>query len=285
MSLVSIAQSSDSLGLGGTSQTSSSLGTTLLTSTTIANNSKDLRQTTVSASSASNVMSLNATNISSTSVTTSIPKTSSAISTSRTSGTLQGISQGLTTVSGGKGAADKVKKYTYRELQELVANWTSELEENEKLFLKQAQQMSEWDKTLTLNAEGIINIHSDLDSVKSDQNKLEKELDLILAQQKDIEELLRPLEEQASYRQSSTQQKADVERERIYSLAESLDQQMQQMEQSLAEIIEHINSASGERDPNAPIAQIARILNAHASSLQWIERNAGVLGHQLERIS
>jgi hypothetical protein len=67
-------------------------------------------------------MSLNATNISSTSVTTSIPKTSSAISTSRTSGTLQGISQGLTTVSGGKGAADKVKKYTYRELQELVAN-------------------------------------------------------------------------------------------------------------------------------------------------------------------
>jgi hypothetical protein len=33
-----------------------------------------------------------------------------------------GISQGLTTVSGGKGAADKVKKYTYRELQELVAN-------------------------------------------------------------------------------------------------------------------------------------------------------------------
>ena len=31
--------------------------------------------------------------------------------------------------------------------------------------------MSEWDKTLTLNAEGIINIHSDLDSVKSDQNK------------------------------------------------------------------------------------------------------------------
>ena len=46
-------------------------------------------------------------------------------------------------------------------------------------------------------------------------DRLEKELDLILAQQKDIEELLRPLEEQASYRQSSTQQKADVERERM----------------------------------------------------------------------
>ena len=39
-----------------------------------------------------------------------------------------------------------------------------------------------------------------------------------------------------------------------YVLAESLDQQMQQMEQSLSEIIEHINTASAERNPNAPVS-------------------------------
>ena len=45
--------------------------------------------------------------------------------------------------------------------------------------------------------------------------RLEKELDLILAQQKDIEGLLRPLEEQASNHQLSGHQKADIERERM----------------------------------------------------------------------
>ena len=101
-------------------------------------------------------------------------------------------------VSGSTAAAD-AKKYTYRELQDLVTGvcvhfgvnlredgkclscvsrmcillpqWTQELGDNEKMFQKHAQQIHDWDKTLSVNAEKIVELHENLDTVKADHNR------------------------------------------------------------------------------------------------------------------
>lgn len=49
--------------------------------------------------------------------------------------------------------------------------WTQELGDNEKLFQKHAQQIYDWDKSLTVNAEKIVELHDNLDAVQADHNR------------------------------------------------------------------------------------------------------------------
>ncbi len=78
------------------------------------------------------------------------------------------------------------------------------------------------------------------------------------SQQSELEEILRPLEEPLAGAPPP-----DAERERIYSLAETLDAQLQRMSDDLREVIEHINSANKSRDDSEPLVQISKVLNAH----------------------
>ena len=59
----------------------------------------------------------------------------------------------------------------------------------------------------------------------------------------------------------------DAERERIYSLAENMDAQLQRMGDDLREIIEHLNSANRSTNESDPIVQISRVLNAHIAHM------------------
>ena len=60
----------------------------------------------------------------------------------------------------------------------------------------------------------IVQLNADVEQVKLDQQKLDQELDFVLSQQKELDELLVPLEKAlAELAPVSYQQHADVERE------------------------------------------------------------------------
>ncbi|KAB0341376.1 hypothetical protein FD754_018302, partial [Muntiacus muntjak] len=84
---------------------------------------------------------------------------------------------------------------TYGQLDGLVNKWSLELEDQEKHFLHQATLVNAWDYTLMKNGEKITALHGEVEKVKLDQKRLEQELDFILSQQKELENLLIPLEE------------------------------------------------------------------------------------------
>lgn len=46
------------------------------------------------------------------------------------------------------------------------------------------------------NGEKILNLNSSIERVKQQQQQLDQELDFVLAQQKELEELIRPLEKE-----------------------------------------------------------------------------------------
>ncbi|GAC94912.1 nucleoporin [Pseudozyma hubeiensis SY62] len=93
---------------------------------------------------------------------------------------------------------------------------------------------------------------------------------------------------------------ADVERERAYGLAETLNGQLDDVSKNLAAMIGELNSsgANAARSGGAEgkdgvdawaaegrdgsIAQIVAILNAHLGSLKWIDQSAGALRGKLE---
>ena len=52
-------------------------------------------------------------------------------------------------------AASTGPKMSYQELEQAINKWTVELEEQEKIFLKQATQVNAWDRLLIENGEKV----------------------------------------------------------------------------------------------------------------------------------
>ncbi|KFO71976.1 Nuclear pore glycoprotein p62, partial [Cuculus canorus] len=175
---------------------------------------------------------------------------------------------------------------TYAQLESLINKWSLELEDQEKHFLHQATQVNAWDRMLIENGEKITSLHKEVEKVKLDQKRLDQDLDFILSQQKELEDLLTPLEESVK-EQSGTiyLQHADEEREKTYKLAENIDAQLKRMAQDLKDIIEHLNTSGGPADTSDPLQQICKILNAHMDSLQWIDQNSAVLQRKVEEVT
>ncbi|XP_027701373.1 nuclear pore glycoprotein p62 isoform X2 [Vombatus ursinus] len=175
---------------------------------------------------------------------------------------------------------------TYAQLESLINKWSLELEDQEKHFLQQATQVNAWDRTLIENGEKITSLHREVEKVKLDQKRLDQELDFILSQQKELEDLLAPLEEAVKEQSGIIYlQHADEEREKTYKLAENIDAQLKRMAQDLKDIIEHLNMSGGPPDTSDPLQQICKILNAHMDSLQWIDQNSALLQRKVEEVS
>ncbi|KAL4648832.1 nuclear pore glycoprotein p62-like [Arapaima gigas] len=195
-----------------------------------------------------------------------------------------GTATSITTATTSAASAPPVM--TYAQLEALINKWSLELEDQERHFLHQATQVNAWDRMLVENGEKITSLHKEMEKVKLDQRRLDQELDFILSQQKELEDLLCPLEESVK-EQSGTiyMQNADEERERTYKLAENVDAQLKRMSQDLKEIIDHLNTSSGPADTSDPLQQICKILNAHMDSLQWVDQNSVLLQRRVEEVS
>ncbi|XP_042638419.1 nucleoporin-62 C-terminal-like protein [Orycteropus afer afer] len=142
---------------------------------------------------------------------------------------------------------------TYGKLHDLINNWHLELEDYEKHFLYQANRVNAWDRILIENGEKIITLHGEMEKVKLSQKRLEQELNCVLSQQKELEDLLIPLEESVEAQSRSVYlQYADDARERTYKLSENIDAQLKHIAQDLRAIIEYLNTF-GPADTTEPI--------------------------------
>lgn len=166
-------------------------------------------------------------------------------------------------------------------LEENINKWTNLLEEQEKVFINQATQVNAWDSILLKNGQKIVELNKAVEKVKADQKAMEQELEFISAQHTELEESIIPLELELS----KMPQQVDVERSQTYLMAETLDSQLKQMSEDLKEVIEHLNEANKFSDPTDPMVQIGKILNAHFTSLQWIEDKTSVIGNRLDDIN
>ncbi|XP_030762585.1 nuclear pore glycoprotein p62 [Sitophilus oryzae] len=169
---------------------------------------------------------------------------------------------------------------TFVQLEDLINKWTIDLEEQGKYFVNQAKQLNAWDTLLISNGEKILNLNSSIERVKQQQSQLDQELDFILAQQKELEELIVPLEKELV-----DVPVTDIDRNQMYQFAEIIDSQLKQISDDLKEIIENINETNKDEEVSNPITQISKILNAHMNSLQWIDRNTAEISRNLEEIS
>lgn len=171
--------------------------------------------------------------------------------TTATATSLVGSSLATTTV------APTTGNLTFGQLEEALNKWTLELEDQGKMFINQALQLNAWDRLVIANGEKILSLNNGIEKVKQQQQQLDHELDFVLAQQRELEECIVPLEKELKDVPIT-----DQDRNHTYQMAENMDTQLKQMSEDLKEIIEHLNESNKAEDSNDPVAQIGRILNA-----------------------
>ncbi|XP_016969952.1 nuclear pore glycoprotein p62 [Drosophila rhopaloa] len=176
-------------------------------------------------------------------------------------------------------AISTASQLSYNQLEEHINKWTLEFEEQEKVFTEQATQINAWDKLLISNNQKIVELNDAVKKVKTDQQVLDQELEFIATQQKELEDSLAPLE-----KEFVNLPRVDMERSQTYLMVENLDTQLKQMSEDLKEIIDNLNEANKGQDTSDPIIQIGKILNAHMSSLQWIESQSSNICKKLDDI-
>ncbi|KFB34747.1 AGAP010978-PA-like protein [Anopheles sinensis] len=216
-----------------------------------------------------------------TTTTSATPKTTApATQASQATGTGLAASLSTNTQTTQSTSVAGNQQLKFFQLEEFINKWTLELEEQEKLFTNQATQVNAWDNMLLANGEKIVALNEAVMKVKAEQNAMEQELEFITAQHTELEECIVPLEQELS-----RIGQIDLERGQTYSMAETLDSQLKQMYEDLKEVIEHLNDANKYTDPNDPLVQIGKILNAHMNSLQWIDSSSTVITNRLEEIN
>ena len=272
--------------VGGTASGFSLAGTATTTATTTASSGFALPSLSTGTSAASTGFSLSTSSATTTSSGLSLPTSSTAsvgfgnLAAPAAASTQASLTSTTTTTSSAA-AAVQASNLSFRQLEENMNKWTLELEEMEKQFLNQSSQVNAWDQLLVKNGEKILALNDTVSRVRQDQQRLEHELDFVAGQQTELEEALRPLEASIG---AGSGGPVDTERERTYQLAENLDAQLKRMSEDLKEVIAHLNLGNRGSDSADPVAQIAKILNAHMDSLQWIDSNAGNIEKQLAQV-
>ncbi|KAG7097103.1 hypothetical protein E1B28_004485 [Marasmius oreades] len=168
-------------------------------------------------------------------------------------------------------------------IEEIVNKWHSELETHVREFNNFAAEVAMWDRALIENGNNLAALYSHVLQAEREQNEVDQSLDHIEQQQKDLAVTLDSYEKVTeevfggaggSLRALDTGP-ADTERDKNYMLATDLHTHLDDLSNSLTQMIESVNSlsipAGSDTCSENPMTQISQILSTHLESLQWID--------------
>ena len=206
-----------------------------------------------------------------------------------------------------------------KSMEDIVKMWQGELDASIKEFSQQAGEVAAYDRVLLKGGDEISRLVAQIAQAEERQSGIDQTLDYVEQQQTELNALLDTYESQRSELLQASGARgrmdmgvADVEREKVYALAENLNTQLDDMSRNLVSMIDEVNQMSApttngrravrdatdassealgslqvSRDVPGyedPITQISAILNAHFSSLKWIDEHTSSLRDRLEAL-
>lgn len=193
-------------------------------------------------------------------------------------------------------------------LEDIVDGWQRDLDESVKMFEKQAGEVREWDTVLVRNGNQIAALHRQVLDAQANQTALDRNLDYIESQQKQLDSMLTHYEREISTfmdkdtKPLTAKMPADREREKSYALAEDLNKQLDDISRNLSQMIDEVNKLSAGNPgvqqapdaitaadaqaqlPDDPINQLSAILGAHLRALHSIDANSTRLGAKVDEL-
>lgn len=136
------------------------------------------------------------------------------------------------------------------------------------------------------NGDRIFELHGEVQRVQVAQKELDQNLEIIYGQQNELDALLSSLESEVeNLANESEPTPTDLEREKGYQLAEDINAELDQMETTLKDMINKLNASHTTSDSDNPVNQVVKILNAHLTSLQWLDQNSNYLQSKLQELN
>ena len=178
-----------------------------------------------------------------------------------------------------------------RTLDDVVNEWSSELESQVRFFSSSAEAVARADSQVRENAGRIERMASELSAVRAAQDELDRSIELVLASQRESHTYLAALEadvERLAARRG-TPSKAARDRDAAYALAGDIAVQLDNMSSSIEELVGKVNAsratralagAGGPTDTQA----LTTVLNAHLHALNWVGDTTDSLAERLDQI-
>lgn len=135
-------------------------------------------------------------------------------------------------------------------LDEIIQKWVKELDAQVKLFHQRSIELNRWDKLLMEQGNKIAQLYDVVIQAETMQTELDQNLDYLASQQNELAGMLTLLENDVKkiYEQpppTATNTEAgisDSDREKMFSLAESIDTDLSQLKQGMTTLNEQLNS-------------------------------------------
>ncbi|KAF2839290.1 hypothetical protein M501DRAFT_933333 [Patellaria atrata CBS 101060] len=170
-------------------------------------------------------------------------------------------------------------------MDEIITRWASDLSKYQKDFQKQAEQVAAWDRLLVENSDKITTLFNKTFQAERDAAEVERQLSNVEMQQHELDTWLTRYEGEVDAllekQMGGERQGPDSEREKTYKLAEKLSSRLNELNQSLGEMVEETNSISASvsrsNKSDDPLSQVIRVLNSHLAQLQVIDSGAAEL--------
>ncbi|CAG8441499.1 1450_t:CDS:10, partial [Diversispora eburnea] len=148
-------------------------------------------------------------------------------------------------------------------IETIINKWSKDLENCSKKFMEQVREINQWDQKIIEN---------------NGRGELDIGLTTIEARQEELEKLLLEYEQKFADPAFESMKPLDREREKSYSLAESINQDLDNMNQTLSDMITDMNRST----TSSTYGPLVRILNSHLTSLQWIDTTANQLSARVQ---
>lgn len=190
-------------------------------------------------------------------------------------------------------------------MDEILTRWASDLSKYQKQFQGQASQVARWDRLLVENTSKISSLYSKTYQAERDASEVERQLSFVENAQEELAQWLTKYEQEVSETSNrlggeGAGSGVDLERERMYRLAEKVTTKLDEMNNDLADVIGQINDVAAKltkvkqgEDPVSRFAavrmelwkiltlsqlsQVVRVLNTHLQQLQVIDVTTSTL--------
>ena len=190
---------------------------------------------------------------------------------------------------------DPAARIKNKTVEEILSQWSTDLDRHVSSFLDQALLLQQWDEQLLSNADAIAAIQQQAADIQAKQAAINRAIDVCDSEQKELNAHLAQLEATLDTLPANTAADDDISRRETYQLAEEVDAHLSTLSSTLGQTIATLNErvggvkgkgGAGVNDGGGGVglmAQLTDILNVHLQSLQWLAAEAEAMEAALER--
>ncbi|KAJ8609272.1 hypothetical protein MRB53_039213 [Persea americana] len=133
-----------------------------------------------------------------------------------------------------------------RTMEDIIKKWSGDLDKYSKEFQAQARQISTWDQTLLTSGDQISRLYAATVEAEQSSGKVDQALNYIENQQDELSQLLDTYESQVRdiTMQANLTQPADQEREKAYTQAETLINDLESVGKNIADLTNELNDST-----------------------------------------